>query len=198
MSAEDFLKSEYATLRAEIEHSKARLFRILSIGIPAVPVAQLAAGHLDALALKVFIPLIPVTLGMLFLAENHGIMRCGQYIRERIEPRLLDAGGGWENWLENGRGYSRRSVDRLLSISAMLLFTAYFLLSTVVAYVSAREADEGAYWPFIMLAVYGSLVAVLFPLFGRTVRNSTKMKTARPAAVPVPVAVPPPQVETKA
>ena len=99
MDEQEFLKLEYQTLREEIKDSKARMFRVLALGVPAFPLAQFAASRLDSLVVGLFLPLIPISLAHLYLAENHGVMRCGTYIRTRIEPRLSPI-SVWTAWTE--------------------------------------------------------------------------------------------------
>ena len=131
MDESQFLMEEYKTLREEIRETKARIFKLVGFGIFAVPVAHFVAQtyRLDVVILS--LPLLVIVVALLYLSENHALMRCGCYIREHIEPKVEDTIGevillekgsdrsiepkvkdtiGWETWLENGFG--RRTVDK--------------------------------------------------------------------------------------
>jgi hypothetical protein len=101
----------------------------------------------------------------MFISENHAMMRAGQYILEKIEPKMIK-GGGWETWLNTSNGVTKtRSVDRIMIFSFSLLASFYFLISVVLAwrYASAEFGNQGKYFVAIAYFVVGmSLAFVLY------------------------------------
>ena len=132
MEPQDFLKIEYESLREEIKDAKDRTFKTLVLGVMAVPATQSLAKVYEIDALALALPLLVLVFALLYLAENHTIMRCGRYIRLHIEPRVPDV-TGWETWLTTPDGFEKRSVDRHLKYSFYTLFGVYYAGSIFLA-----------------------------------------------------------------
>jgi hypothetical protein len=150
-----FLTEQFKTLRAEIENTKDRIFKTLTYGIAVVPAAHYAANELKLSALLYATPLLVMVVALLYLSENHALMRCGRYIRREIEPHFSGV-VGWEEWLEIRGMYDARTVDKLLSYSFYLLFFVYFAASVALAFHKAL----GQYGLVAAAALLGSYIAV--------------------------------------
>lgn len=83
-----FVELEYASLRKEIETSKANMFKLAVGGSAVIPAAQSVAASYSIGAITLALPLVVVVLVLLFLAENHAVMRAGTYILQEIEPKI--------------------------------------------------------------------------------------------------------------
>jgi hypothetical protein len=129
-----FIELEYQTLRSEIEKSKESMFKLLVGGAAVIPAAQSVAITYEIAAITFALPLIVVVLVILFLAENHSVMRAGKYILEQIEPRV-EGEGGWETWLHSmaRQRAGTRTVDKLLIFAFAILASCYFVVSVVLA-----------------------------------------------------------------
>jgi hypothetical protein len=84
------------------------------MGLVGSPAAQSFAQAYTIDALTITIPLLVMVVALWFLSENHGLMRCGKYIREKVEPEFTSI-IGWEQWLESPDRSDRRSVDKFAS-----------------------------------------------------------------------------------
>ena len=144
MTRADFVEHEYLTLRDEIKDSKERLFRLAGlalIGPPSV-YAFVEAQGLSSLAIMA-LPLLVCALVLLYVAESHAIMRCGRYIKTRIEGQQ-DANGelleGWETWLEkHAKGErDRRIVDKCIAYFFYTIFFLYYCAAAVLAWNVAQ------------------------------------------------------------
>jgi len=132
-----FLELQYATLRKEIETSKTNMFQLIVGGAAVIPAAQSLANTYSIGTITLALPLIVVVLVLLFLTENHSMMRAGTYILEHIEPHMNGI-VGWETWLNSNKGVTgKRTVDKLLVLSFAVLASCYFIVSVVLA---ARHA----------------------------------------------------------
>ena len=142
-----FREIEYMSLRKEIETSKSNMFKLVIGGAAVIPAVQSLGNSFQIGAITLALPLIVVVLVLLFLTENHAMMRAGTYILEEIEPRLTEA-GGWETWLNTSKGGSgKRTVDKLLIIAFAVLASSYFIVSVVMAAKHALQefGEKGQY-----------------------------------------------------
>ena len=153
MEGQEFLKQQYISLREEIKETKTRIFKIAGFGIFVVPAAQYIAKAYQLDIIFIALPLLVIMVALLYLSENHALMRCGYYIKEHIEPKMII---GWEAWLAEKGRYDRRSVDKYLSYSFCLLFLIYY---SGALYAVGRYAlhEFGA---TAMLAMVGSYVVI--------------------------------------
>lgn len=126
MNTEEFLKSQYLTLRDEIRESKAHIFWLLITGMILVLAAgYLAAEHPSAFA-NAAIPVLLLALMLTFISEQNNIARAGRYLREVVEPRIQDL-TCWEHWLESK--HQLREVDHAFVIGFNVIFMVFFAIS---------------------------------------------------------------------
>lgn len=139
-----FIECEYLTLRDEIKQTKERLFKLAGIGLVAVPSAYSLANIYKIQALVLSLPILICTMVLLFLSESRAVMRCGMYIKEKLETFVPENSStiiGWEHWLsEHKKGeLDRRAVDKFLAIFFYLLFAFYYIASVQLAVITAKE-----------------------------------------------------------
>ena len=140
MEKQDFVKEQYQALRAEIGATKSRLFKTVCVGLVVVPVLTFMAEMPEVRFVGPIIPFVVLVLTILFVAEEHALMRCGRYIRERIEP-LIEQGAGWEAWLESQP--SLRMMDRCLFGCFLITFFVFYFASTGLAIASLWTSGDG-------------------------------------------------------
>jgi hypothetical protein len=170
----DFLMQEYIALRKEIEQIKARTYSIVAIGIVGIPGAQFLAKAYNIDPLTVVIPLLVIVLALSYLSDNHGLMRCGRYIREHIEPAFSTV-VGWETWLEEPKHHDRRSVDRFASGAFFVLFLVYYILSTALACARLRTM-YGIVAFSVGLGVYIALGLMFLGFLFMNIKNASSTK----------------------
>lgn len=151
----EFLKSQYQTLRKEIEESKNRVFQTMGFGLVVVPGSHFLAQayKLDIVILS--LPLLVIVVALVYLSESNAIMRCGRYIKHNIEPFIPDV-VGWEQWLELRSAYDTRDVDKHMSSAFYLLFFVYFAGSTFVA----AKFALGEFGLLVTAMLLGAYVAI--------------------------------------
>lgn len=172
VSRDKFLELEYLTLRKEIEVSKANMFKLVVGGAAVIPTAQSLANTYSIGAITLALPLIVVVLVLLFLTENHAVMRAGTYILERIEPNI-EGRGGWETWLNSAQGgVKKRTVDKLIIFAFAVLASCYFIVSVVLAirYALSEFGEQGQY--LIGGAYLGVGVVLAFVLYSQAQTNT--------------------------
>jgi hypothetical protein len=156
-------------LRKEIESSKERMFKLAVGGIIGLPSAYSIIAKSEMEVLIYSLPLLICTILLLCLSESFAVMRAGRYIRDRIEPHIVDAREGikgWEEWLEERPrarpGGHRRLVDHFLTYFFYILFAFYYVASVVLAVTAASKYE--AIGVAASLATYIS-VGILFVAF---------------------------------
>ena len=172
MDREKFLEMEYATLRKEIEVSKQNMFKLVIGGAAVIPAAQSLATTFEIGTITIALPLIVVVLVLLFLAENHSMMRAGTYILEKIEPNI--DGGGWETWLSTMSGSTgTRTVDKMLIFAFAVLASCYFIVSVVLA-VRHALTEYGQQGQYLLGGAYFSIgVGLAFYLYSQARTNTS-------------------------
>ena len=148
MTKEDFLKMQYQALREEILATQRRSFQTLGFGALSIPAAGYLAQVHNVPALSLTVPLLVIGIALLYLADNHGVMRCGVYIKEHIEKELLKDGAvGWETWLERGQKSGTRRTERYTSWCFYLLFLLYFIAAVFMAwaYMASKKSLHVAF-----------------------------------------------------
>jgi len=170
MDTSDFLREEFVTLRDEIKESKSRMYRTMGLGVFVVPAANLLAQVYKVEILLLTIPLLVVVVALMYLSENHALMRCGRYIRLHIEPHFDVL--GWEKWLETPDSFHPRSVDKYVSYSFYLLFFVYFAGSVFIADRHMRS-EYGAVQATILLGFYVAVGVWFLIYLIQNVRVST-------------------------
>jgi hypothetical protein len=173
---DDFTLLEFETLRQEIATAKKNMFQLMVGGSAAIPAAQSVANSYNIGVVTLALPLILSVFILMFISENHAMMRAGQYILEKIEPKMLSE-GGWETWLNTSNGVTKtRSVDRIMIFSFSLLASFYFLVSVVLAwrYAGSEFGDSGKYVVAFGYFVVGFSLA--FILYSQA-RTDTEIET---------------------
>lgn len=169
----EMLLAEYATLRAEIEHSVERRFRIVTAGAAVIPVVQFVGNRYDIGFVSLGLPLLVLIIALLFTAENNGIMRAGRYIREVIEPRLYPDGAGWERWLECQEDFDARLVDKMVVIGFYLIESLYYVIGVVIGLQFASQTGLG---PNVLWTL-GVTYALLFVLIAYLAVKQPRIRT---------------------
>lgn len=170
VDSKDFLLMEYESLRSEIAVAKKNMFQLIIGGAAIIPAAQSVATSYEIGSITLALPMILLVLVLMFISENHAMMRAGQYILENIEPKF-QATGGWEAWLNTANGISKtRSVDRILIFAFSVLSSFYFIVSVVLAwrYAAAEFGNGGKYLVALVYLVVGVILAGILYSQART------------------------------
>ncbi len=139
MDTKDFLVEEYRTLRREIASTKMRLFMIVALGSIAVPLLTYLAEMPDSQFVGPVLPFVVLVLTILFVADEQALMRCGRFIRERIEPHF-ESGTEWEKWLEEKSDL--RVMDRCLFGCFIITFFVFYFVSSGMAIEKLWTGDK--------------------------------------------------------
>lgn len=176
MDKQEFLKEQFLTLREEIKETKSRIFKLVGLAIVGVPAAHFLAYSYKLEIIVLAIPLLVIVVALLYMSENHALMRCGRYIKLYIESEIKDI-VGWEQWLETPGEFQARTVDKFVSYCFYLLFFIYFAGSVFLADRFVQEK-----YGIIRLILLGVYIAIgiwfLIFLIGN-IRTSTTTKTER-------------------
>jgi hypothetical protein len=157
MEKSKFMELQYLTLRKEIEDSLARAFQIMIGSATLIPLLVGIIGHYAATPILMTLPLMVVVSVLLYLNQWNSIMRCGRYIRMKIEPEIVGT-DGWEGWLElnidteMGRVHNRL-VDTYLQFAFYLLTTAYYFATSYIGFAYASRS-YGPVVEWVVLSVY--------------------------------------------
>jgi hypothetical protein len=158
-----FLFAEYQALREEILSTQRRNFQVIGAGAVLIPGINYVV-HTRAEVLATILPFVVVVVVLIYLGDTYAITRCGRYIREQIEPRLLDDIGGWECWLhrkDSDQWLSNRTTERYMTAAIALLFLMYFAASSWLAFNYSVERNiVGAVVLYCFYAAIGSWLAV--------------------------------------
>ena len=175
MKKEEFLKLQFQTIREEIRETKARIFKTLGFGLTVIPAAHFFAQTYKIDTLVLSIPFLIVIVSLIYLSENHSLMRCGRFIRLHIESQVEDV-IGWEHWLSTPDEFEKRSVDRYLTYSFFLLFIVYYLGS--VFFAVQFSINKYGIIPCAVLIGFYVAIGIWFLIFLITkIRVSTTTKT---------------------
>lgn len=164
-----FLKMEYQSLREEIKGGKDRIFKLAGLAIIGTPASYFIANAFNMTLLMLLLPGFICIILLLYLSESHGLMRCGLYIKTKIEDKI--GVEGWENWLElSEKGTrDRRLVDKLVNLVFYGLFFIYYFAAVLEARKVAvlSYGDEVAmYLTAIYIAIFILFVAVVIYCWG--------------------------------
>lgn len=178
---ETFFISQYQSLREEIKDTKARAYRSLTIGFAILPGAEALGAKLQESMFITVVPALIIVFAMLFLSQNHEIMRCGRFIRTCIEPRV-QAVPGWETYLESERlcidvHTNTRTVDRYMIYAFYGLFFIYYLMSSVLAVNWIESHINMKYMSSVVAMIYtaGGIVCATF--LNKNLRSATTTDT---------------------
>jgi hypothetical protein len=173
MSASQFAEIQYNSLRKEIEKSKENMLKFIVGGSAVVPAAQYLGDKFSIGAITLALPIVVVVMVLLFLAENHAMMRAGTYILTEIEPHV-DGIRGWETWLSSrASDNGARTVDKLVVISFALVSASYFIVSIVLAARYAAEAF-GSGGQYLVTGIYVSVGFGLTTILYKQARTDTQ------------------------
>ena len=153
MQKDDFIKTQYLSLRDEIKDTKARMFKLVGYGIVVVPSAHFISEKFDLDVILIAIPLLVIVVSLYYVAEVSALMRCGRYIREVVEPEIKDF-MGWEEWLEHKDTGNTRCVDKYVSYCFIILFLIYYLGSVHLS-VKFIMGKFGQGWGYSAVVIYG-------------------------------------------
>lgn len=178
MDESKFFELQYKSLRDEIKNAKTRGMQILVLGISIVPAAQLLAKTQEAPEIFFGLPLVIITFALVYLAENHTIMRCGFFLRHYMETEVENI-KGWETWLEDNdqaqQGIRKRTVDKFMAYAFYFIFFIYYIASVVLAMKTWGGGIRGSgFWVLIFYIIIGAL-SWMFVLM-----NMMTGSTARP------------------
>jgi hypothetical protein len=173
---------QYLTLRKEIEDSLQRAFQIMVGGATLIPVLVGIIGHYAATPILLTLPMMVVVVALLYLNQWNSIMRCGRYIRTKIEPQIM-GDDGWEAWLEappdpEMGAVHNRFVDTYLAYAFYLLIGAYYFATSFIA-VSYAFRTYGSLARWITVGVYGAIAVIMGIIVIRRVPTNTTTKRER-------------------
>jgi hypothetical protein len=174
VASRDFALQQFLTLREEIRETKDRLFKVMTFGIIGVPAANYLARTFNVPGLLLILPGLVLIIALMYLAENHGLMRCGRFIREEVETRYPDV-VGWEGWLEVNT--ERRSVDRYVAYSFFLLFLLYYVGTVTMAAVELDRRFPDEPWWIALVIGYGAIGAMFLRYLLYNIRTKTLLST---------------------
>ncbi len=186
MDRAEFQRLQFLALRREIENSLDRVFKIMVGGPTLIPVIVGVLGYYAVTPILMALPMLVIVIALLYLNQWNTIMRCGRYIRTRIEPDVVGL-EGWEEWLESKGetevgSVSNRLVDMYLSYAFYALTAAYYLATTYIAVLYARS-NYGPAGQWSTIGVYGVLGAAMAFIVGQRLPNNTTTKLERAQAV---------------
>jgi hypothetical protein len=174
------VKLEYDTLRKEIEAAKVWEVRLLVGGLIGFPAAFEFARKTDDNSnfylVVCFLPLGILVLSFLVAFVRRSAMRCGQYIREVLEPHFPLV--GWESWL--GEKKIRRWSERLLAGAFLMLVSIYYIVAASIGFIriKAQYPYEGFIsGTFASGYMIGFLLTIVFALTPTTTDQNTLEKT---------------------
>lgn len=181
MDRRSFQELQYRTLRTEIENGLERVFKIMVGGATLIPILVGIAGHYSATPILMALPLTAVVTALLYLNQWNGIMRCGCYIRTKIEPEVIGS-DGWEAWLESpspsvGRARNRL-VDDYLTYAFYLLSAAYYVAASYIAFAYGYT-DFGPLVAWPALGAYLMIGAVMGTVVVRQLSFNTALREER-------------------
>jgi len=98
------LKEKYFdSLREEILNTRARIFRVLLVGIIGIPFLTYVSLREDTHVMVLLLaPFMILMVLVLYLSEQASMMQAGRFIKENIER----GDGDWEHWLSAKRVHS--------------------------------------------------------------------------------------------
>lgn len=152
-----FQELQFLTLRKEIEDSLNRSFQIMVGGATLVPILVGILGHYTATPILLTLPMMVVVIALLYLNQWNSIMRCGRYIRTRLEPEMTSE-EGWEAWLESNPdmhlgAVHNRLVDTYLVYAFYLLTAAYYFACSYIA-INYAHGSYGPVAAWLALTAY--------------------------------------------
>ncbi|MEK6643320.1 MAG: hypothetical protein AABZ08_05375 [Planctomycetota bacterium] len=154
MSADEFMKQQYLTLRDEIRASKARIFILLILGTLFVPAAGFAAREFSSTYASGSMPFLILVLMLAFVMEQNSIIRAGKYLKDHVEPHI-EGVVTWEAWLE--RNQKTRDTDRYFFGSFLLVFVLFYTIAATLAVETMAAQWPGQGWYAVVAYGMGGL-----------------------------------------
>ena len=144
------------------------MFKLVTAGSSGVPAAGVLIDEFEVHAVFLALPLLVIVLGLVFLAESQGVMRCAEYIRSKIESRYRPF-IGWEEWLEEEGEQTDQKYRRLVNAWQLAAFYIVFLVYYAGAsYLGVNNAhrigEPEEIWELVASVLYVFL-GVLFVWF---------------------------------
>jgi hypothetical protein len=143
MSAEEFMKQQYLTLRDEIRASKARIFILLVIGTLLIPAVGYFAKESIGTFASASMPFVIIIMMIAFLMEQNSIIRAGRYLKLHVEPHI-EGLMTWETWLESN--HRLRDTDRYFFSSFLLVFFIFYAIGAGAAIQGLAQQWPEHYW----------------------------------------------------
>jgi hypothetical protein len=176
----------FLTLRKEIEDSLDRAFKIMVGGATLIPAVVGIVAYYSATPILLTLPMVVVVTALLYLFQWNSIMRCGRYIRLKLEKDIM-GDDGWEAWLESNYdpkigSIHNRMVDTYLVVAFYLLTAGYYFATCFIALTYTWDAYQPII-TWVALAVYILIgVGLGLILFRRVPTNTTtyQERAARP------------------
>lgn len=158
-------RDEFMTLREEIRATRARLFRVLMVGLIGVPLLTYVATQAE-FYVWLLLPYSVLLLIVVFLAEQSSMMRAGRYIREHIEGQK--DGPRWETWIESRPQF--RLVDRHYVACFLIVFFLYYFMTVglVIKMILDKERTDMSgsqlYWYWFYGALFTYAVGAIWAI----------------------------------
>ncbi len=166
-----FLELQYNTLRKEIETRQDRHFKLATGAVLLVPAVQLLSAGLKEIdtsgvanitfPLLLALPIIVLSIFILYFSEHHSIMRCGRYIEEQIEAAVRPKVTGWESWL--------KKVPRIHEAQQIVAFHLFYVSLYIIAVAAVVIEMAGwmkmSIWIAALTGVIYAIVGVLVILY---------------------------------
>ncbi|MEM7624609.1 MAG: hypothetical protein AAF333_03160 [Planctomycetota bacterium] len=150
----------FETLRAEILQVKARLARLIVIGLVGTPVLTYFAMT-DTSAIRwalLLSPIMVMLLIVLYFSEQMSMMRAGSFIYDQVEAD----GSGWEHWVDEMRA---RAAEPPLFGLLVVVSVAYSLVMASFAVEDLwyiNPADYSYFVYFLLAYVVPGIYALTF------------------------------------
>ena len=157
---------QYEALRTEIITTQQRNFQVIGAGVLIAPVLHYLPVAAAPLALA--LPGLALVVMVIHLANDRAILRCADFIREEIEPRLGadERIAGWETWLAREPA-SRWTADFFTRVGVVSILIIYFLVAFAIA-TAQVPWDSPVLAVIAAYAVVGSvLMLYLWKTLGR-------------------------------
>ncbi|MHC5111560.1 MAG: hypothetical protein ACYTHJ_16970 [Planctomycetota bacterium] len=164
MESQDFMREQYRSLRREIKETKSRVFKVIYLGALFMPGLTFLAEVPGARMVGLLVPFVVMMFTILFIANEQNLMRCGRFIRERLEPQFDDC-PGWETWLETQPNL--RVLDRCLVSCFVITFFVFYGVSAALAIETLWTTVDVQIAPEYMAIAGGTVygVGALWMLF---------------------------------
>lgn len=162
----DLRRDYYNSLRQEIIEVKARLTRLIVLGLVGAPILSYFALTSESQVNVVLIisPLLILLLMVQYFSEQTSMMRAGKFLHDRIEGK-----DGWEEWV--GELRKTQSDPPVFGLFVIVSFGYFILMSSFVFehIMSLSPQELGVFIYFVctiaLPTIYGvSMVWILITL----------------------------------